>query len=108
MLVLVLGKFATQRYVLLQEDLLARRATALYDSLADAGLGSEVVLEDRHHLSQSAKLKDAYLVGYPFVVVVGKQAEQEGKYELQRLQRKQVVTQKLTLDELIKEVHIQM
>lgn len=92
---------------ILQDSLLARRATALYDSLADAGLGSEVVLEDRHHLSQSAKLKDAYLVGYPFVVVVGKEAEQENKYELQRLQCKQVVTQKLSLDELIREMHLQ-
>lgn len=94
-------------HVLLQEDLLTRRATALYDSLADAGLGSEVVLEDRHYLSQSVKLKDAYLVGYPYVVVVGKQAEQEDKYELQQMQSGQVVTQKLTLNELIKELHVQ-
>ena len=64
-------------------------------------------MEDRHHLSQSAKLKDAFLVGYPFVVVVGKEAALEDKYELQRLQGKQVVTQKLTLDELIGEVHVQ-
>ena len=83
------------------------RAAALYDSLAGAGLASELVLEDRHHLSQSAKLKDAFLVGYPFVVVVGKEAALEDKYELQRLQDKQVVTQKLTLDELIGEVHVQ-
>lgn len=82
------------------------RAAALYDSLAGAGLASEVVLEDRHHLSQSAKLKDAFLVGYPFVVVVGKESALEDKYELQRLQCKQVVTQKLTLDELVREVHV--
>ena len=58
-------------------------------------------------MSQSAKLKDAFLVGYPFVVVVGKEAALQDKYELQRLQCKQVVTQKLTLDELIGEVHVQ-
>ena len=91
----------------MQDSQMARRAAAVYDSLADAGVGSEVVLEDRLHLSQSAKLKDAYLVGYPLVVVVGKEAEQENKYELQCMQHKQVVTQKLTLDELIREVHIQ-
>ena len=91
--------------VLMQEDLLTRRATALYDSLTDASLGDEVVLEDRHYLSQSAKLKDAYLVGYPYIVVVGKQTEQEDKYELLKMQHGQVVTQKLTLNELIKELH---
>jgi prolyl-tRNA synthetase len=47
------------------------------------GLKGEVILDDRYTLSIGSRLKDADLLGYPFVIVLGKSFAKEGKFELQ-------------------------
>lgn len=61
------------------EDLVCE-ANSLYQELN--ALHIETVLDDRDD-SPGVKFKDAFLIGFPFIVVVGKQFKQEGLYELQ-------------------------
>jgi prolyl-tRNA synthetase len=66
-------------------------AENLYETLALRG--EEVVLDDRE-MGFGAKMKDALLIGYPEIVVVGRGAKQ-GKVELQNrfnLDERQIVS----------------
>jgi prolyl-tRNA synthetase len=48
-----------------------------------SGLNGDVVLDDRHGLSAGWRLKDADLIGYPWLVVLGKAWTSEKRAELQ-------------------------
>lgn len=64
---------------------IASDAEALYDSLvceSVGGLDVDVLLDDREEVGVGWKLKDADLVGYPVVVVVGR-GWAEGRVEVQ-------------------------
>jgi len=62
------------------EDIV-KLAEGIYESLQAAGF--EVLLDDRDE-RPGVKFKDADLIGYPLVVVVGKKAAQEGVVEVRR------------------------
>ncbi|RKP10002.1 prolyl-tRNA synthetase [Thamnocephalis sphaerospora] len=67
------------------EQLLAD-AQRLQDQLETEvpGLRGEVVLDDRRGLSPGWRLKDAELIGYPWLVVLGRAWARDGRVELQR------------------------
>lgn len=48
-----------------------------------APLSNEVVLDDRFGLSFGTRIRDAELIGYPCIVIVGKTYQQTGKVEIQ-------------------------
>lgn len=60
-------------------------AEELYDTLcAIHHLRDEVVLDDRDHLTIGKRLKEAHIMGYPYVIVVGKKAlESPPQFEVQ-------------------------
>ena len=62
------------------EDIV-KMAGGVYESLQAAGF--DVLLDDRDE-RPGVKFKDAELIGYPLVVVVGKKAAQEGVVEVRR------------------------
>ena len=64
------------------EELMAL-TEGLYDELTDLGL--DVMLDDRK-LSPGAKMKDLELMGFPFVLLVGRSYRSEGKLELRTRQ----------------------
>ncbi|KAI9484459.1 anticodon-binding protein [Zychaea mexicana] len=91
------------------QDLL-NLAETIYDSLEDTafkvkGRGSsvfynDVVIDDRKQMF-GAKMADAELIGYPFIVVLGKNALQTRTVEVnQRLQGKANVKSKIPVEEL--------
>ena len=61
-------------------------AETLYDTLNDGRvpvLDSDVIIDDRMHLSVGVRLADAALVGYPMLVVLGSRTIENGLIELQ-------------------------
>ncbi|XP_072173392.1 probable proline--tRNA ligase, mitochondrial [Diadema setosum] len=66
-------------------------------------LSSELLLDDRGHMTIGRRLKDAHQLGYPFIVVVGKKAlEADPRYELIDLQSGR--TEFLSKSDLIQEM----
>jgi len=63
-----------------KEDELTVVANDLYMDLQSKGI--EVILDDRHE-SPGVKFKDSQLIGFPFVVVVGKHYKERQCFELQ-------------------------
>lgn len=61
---------------------LAHEAEGLYDTLAAGKSGLDVVLDDRKQ-SFGWKMKDADLIGYPVVVILGKSWKEKGTCEVQ-------------------------
>jgi len=59
----------------------AQAAEEVYDALS--GEGGDVVLDDREGKSLGWKLKDADLIGYPIVVVLGRGWREGGMVEVQ-------------------------
>lgn len=62
------------------------QAETLYDALNGTRasvLDSDVIIDDRLHLSAGVRLADATLVGYPFLVVLGNRTLNSGLLELQ-------------------------
>lgn len=75
---------------------LARDAESLYDSLvadSDKVLPLDPIIDDRGDSSMGWKLKDADLVGYPVIVVLGREWKASGRLEVQcrRLGYKELV-----------------
>jgi prolyl-tRNA synthetase len=64
---------------------IVKMAEGIYESLQAEGF--DVLLDDRDE-RPGVKFKDAELIGYPLVVVVGKKAAQEGLVEVRRRQDK--------------------
>lgn len=61
------------------DEELMREAEAIYDALISAGI--DAILDDRDR-SPGIKFKDADLIGFPYQVVVGRKALDQGKVEL--------------------------
>lgn len=75
---------------------LVRDAETLYDSLVaenDKALPLDPIIDDRGDSSMGWKLKDADLVGYPVIVVIGREWKASGRLEVQcrRLGYKELV-----------------
>ncbi len=74
-----------------KEPELANEALEVYNLLAESSaLEGEVVLDDRHE-SPGFKMKEAQLLGFPWMVVVGKAMKNEGKVEIENRKTKQQV-----------------
>ncbi|KAI8140267.1 hypothetical protein BJV82DRAFT_520391 [Fennellomyces sp. T-0311] len=87
---------------------LLRLAESIYDSLEDVkyavkGKGlfyDNVVIDDRKQMF-GAKMADAELTGYPFIIVLGKNAIQSGQVEVnQRVQGQPNAKHKIPIDQL--------
>ncbi len=90
----VIAPFETIVIVHKSQEGQMRAAEKIYDQLASSSTAGavDVILDDRQEQGLGWKLKDADMVGYPVIVVVGKAFEQ-GKLEVQcrRLKVKQDV-----------------
>lgn len=82
-------------------------AVQVYDALDKARsergerfLHDDVVIDDRRGVSFGFRMKDAELVGYPYVVVVGNRAVKEGIVELQERRSGKNVKQDLKVEEI--------
>ncbi len=74
-----------------KEPELANEALEVYNLLAaSSALEGEVVLDDRHE-SPGFKMKEAQLLGFPWMVVVGRSMKNEGKVEIENRKTKQKV-----------------
>ncbi|KAI8050266.1 hypothetical protein BDF22DRAFT_145061 [Syncephalis plumigaleata] len=69
----------------MQNGQLMHEARQLQEQLETqiSGLNGDVVLDDRYGLSAGWRLKDADLIGYPWLVVLGKTWANEKRVELQ-------------------------
>ncbi|XP_065829100.1 probable proline--tRNA ligase, mitochondrial [Oscarella lobularis] len=84
-----------------EKDLHAE-AEELYDALVHPSTpysDIDIILEDRDHLSLSARLSLARLLGYPYLVILGKQMRETGLLELQAQAMEQ--TEYLSKEKLI-------
>ncbi|OAP57381.1 proline-tRNA ligase [Fonsecaea erecta] len=80
-----------------------RAAEQLCNQLSSSPLGTvDVVLDDRQEQGMGWKLKDADVIGYPVIVVVGKGFDQ-GKVEVQC--RRLKVKQEVSVDDAVSFVH---
>ena len=61
-----------------KNEVLMEAARILYDQLCEAGV--DAMLDDRI-ISPGAKMKDLELLGFPYVILVGRDFEAEGKVE---------------------------
>ncbi|XP_019642078.1 PREDICTED: probable proline--tRNA ligase, mitochondrial [Branchiostoma belcheri] len=65
-------------------------------------LRGEILLDDRSHMTIGKRLKDANVLGYPYVIVVGKQAlESDQKFELIQQTEQQTQTHHVSRTELL-------
>ena len=88
---------------------LNKLAETIYDTLEDVTLFkvknrglfvNDVVIDDRKQMF-GAKMADAELIGYPFIVVLGKKALEEGMAEVnQRVQGEPNIKNKVPIDQL--------
>ncbi len=62
-------------------------------------LANEVILDDRHSLTPGQRMKDASLVGFPWIIVVGRDMQSSGKVEVQH--RRSGVSQLMTVAEVL-------
>lgn len=72
-------------------------ANKLYQKLQEKGIG--VILDDRENLSIGAKIKDAKILGTPYLVVIGDKTEGENLIVENNLNGEKITT---TLDEIYK------
>ncbi|KAI7848299.1 hypothetical protein BDC45DRAFT_450456 [Circinella umbellata] len=88
---------------------LNRLAETIYDTLEDVTLfkvknrglfTNDIVIDDRKQMFGS-KMTDAELIGYPFIIVLGKNALEEGIVEVnQRVQGEPNIKNKVPIDQL--------
>jgi len=62
-------------------------------------LKNDVILDDRHHLSPGARMKDANLCGFPWIIIVGKEMQLSGRVEVQH--RRTRMSQLMTIPQLL-------
>ena len=62
-------------------------------------LDGDILLDDRHGLSPGARMRDATLVGIPWVIVVGRDMQATGRVEVQH--RRSGVSQLMTIPECV-------
>ena len=74
-----------------------KKAEEIYQKLSNAGIGA--ILDDRENINIGAKIKDAKVLGTPYILVIGEKQEEE-KLELENTKtgEKQV----LTVEELLR------
>lgn len=72
-------------------------ANKLYQKLQEKGIG--VILDDRENLSIGAKIKDAKILGTPYLVVIGDKTEGENLIVENNLNGEKITT---TIDEIYK------
>ncbi|CAH1244108.1 PARS2 [Branchiostoma lanceolatum] len=87
-----------------KEEAAAQLAEDLYDIIPQQlpHLKGEVLLDDRSHMTIGKRLKDANVLGYPYVIVVGKQVlEEEQRFELIHQTGKQTQTHHVSREELL-------
>ncbi|XP_066298815.1 probable proline--tRNA ligase, mitochondrial [Branchiostoma lanceolatum] len=87
-----------------KEEAAAQLAEDLYDIIPQElpHLKGEVLLDDRSHMTIGKRLKDANVLGYPYVIVVGKQAlEEDRRFELIQQTGQQTQTYHVSREELL-------
>ncbi|EEB07154.1 proline-tRNA ligase [Schizosaccharomyces japonicus yFS275] len=57
-------------------------AEALYDSLAQTFGANNILLDDRGHKSYGRKIRDAELIGFPFIITVGESYTRDGSFDV--------------------------
>ncbi len=75
-----------------------KQANKLYEKLQEEGVSS--IFDDRPNINIGAKIKDAKVLGTPYIIVLGDKQEEDGKLELENIKTGQ--KQITTLEEIIK------
>ncbi len=63
-------------------------------------LTGDVIIDDRHDLSPGQRLKDATLMGFPYIIIVGRDMQAHGMVEVQH--RATGISQLLSIDNLMR------